>query len=76
VKKICCPAFFSSHKYHEIKNILFLAGEEKTLGQFTKNYRTFYQKMSLSSQKYGFGIRDPGSGKNLRRENLTKRPFY
>ncbi len=21
--------------------------------------------MSLSSQKYGFGIRDPGSGKNL-----------
>jgi hypothetical protein len=36
------------------------------LGQFSKNYRTFYpKKLSLSSQKYGFGIRDPGSGKNL-----------
>jgi hypothetical protein len=39
------------------------------LGQFSKNYRTFYTKCS---QKYGFGnrdpgskIRDPGSGKNL-----------
>jgi hypothetical protein len=33
------------------------------LGQFTKNYRTFYPKISFL--KYGFGIWDPGSGKNL-----------
>jgi hypothetical protein len=33
------------------------------LGQFSKNYRTFYsKKLSLSSQKFGFGIRDPRSG--------------
>jgi hypothetical protein len=30
------------------------------LGQFLKNFKTFYpKKLSLSSQKYGFGIRDP-----------------
>ncbi len=29
------------------------------MGQFSKNYRTFYpKKLSKSSQKYGFGIRD------------------
>ncbi len=28
------------------------------MGQISKNYRTFYPKMSLSSQKYEFGIRD------------------
>ncbi len=36
------------------------------MGQFTKNYRTFYpEKLSSSSQKYGLGsgIRDPESGK-------------
>ncbi len=36
------------------------------MGQFSKNYRTFYpKKLSLSCQKYGSGIRDPRSGKNL-----------
>jgi hypothetical protein len=42
------------------------------VGKFSKNYITFFlpNKLSLSSQKYGFGIRDPrfgdaGSGKNL-----------
>ncbi len=30
------------------------------MGQFSKKNRTFYQKkLSLSSQKYGFGIQDP-----------------
>jgi hypothetical protein len=33
------------------------------LGQFSKNYRTFYpKKLALRSQKYGFGIRDLRSG--------------
>ncbi len=42
------------------------SAKEKNLGQFSKNYRTFYpKKLSLSSQKYGFGIRDPVSGKTL-----------
>jgi hypothetical protein len=33
---------------------------------FFKELKNFLpKKLSLSSQKYGFGIRDPGSGKNL-----------
>jgi hypothetical protein len=33
---------------------------KKKLDKFSKNYRTFYsKKMSLSSPKYGFMIRDP-----------------
>jgi hypothetical protein len=34
--------------------------KKKNLGQFSKNYRIFFsKKLSISSQKYGFGIRDP-----------------
>ncbi len=29
------------------------------MGQILKNYRNFYPKNCLSSQKYGFGIQDP-----------------
>jgi hypothetical protein len=32
------------------------------LGQFSKNYRTFKPKLSISSQKYGVGIQNPRSG--------------
>jgi hypothetical protein len=38
------------------------------LGQFSKNYRTFYQKncqKALKNMVLGSGIRDPASGKNL-----------
>jgi hypothetical protein len=38
------------------------------LGQFSKNYRTFFPKnchLTLKSMGLGSGIRDPGSGKNL-----------
>jgi hypothetical protein len=40
------------------------------LGQFSKNYKTFYQKiveklLKIWSWDPGSGIRDPGSGKNL-----------
>ncbi len=38
--------------------------KKKNLDQFSKNYRTSYSNtLPLSSQKYGFGIRDPRSGK-------------
>jgi hypothetical protein len=44
-------------------SIFYRSAEEKHLGQFSNNYRTFYpKKLSLISQKYGFGIRDPRSG--------------
>jgi hypothetical protein len=37
------------------------------LGQFSKNYRTFYSKIvtKLLGMGLGSGIRDPGSGINL-----------
>jgi hypothetical protein len=35
------------------------------LSQFSKNYRTFYQKIALKNVVLGSGIRDPGSGKSL-----------
>jgi len=34
------------------------------VGQFSKNYRTFYPNNCQSSSKYGLGIRDPGDGTN------------
>ncbi len=41
-EKICCPTFFCSHKYHKIVNyFIFELVKKKTLGQITKNYRTF-----------------------------------
>ncbi len=40
--------FFWSHKYHKIEVFNFWNGEEKNLGQFSTNYRTFYPKLSLS----------------------------
>jgi hypothetical protein len=56
-----CFTFFS-HKLN-LKIILFLNRyRKKNLSQLTKNY--FYpEKFSLSSQKYGLGIRDLGSRK-------------
>jgi hypothetical protein len=50
--------------------ILVWSAEEKNLGQFSKNDRTFYPKIVTKLSKVwvwdpGSGIRDPGSGKNL-----------
>jgi hypothetical protein len=53
---------FCSHKYHKIANHFIFYAEEKNLVHFPK---FFTQKIVINSQKYGFGIRDPGSGKNL-----------
>jgi hypothetical protein len=48
----------------------------KKLAQFSKNYRTFFQKnrqKALKTMVLGSGIRDPGSGKNLSRIQGSKR---
>jgi hypothetical protein len=39
--------------------------KKKILANFYRIIGLFTQKFSLGSQKYGFGIRDPGSRKNL-----------
>ncbi len=58
VKKISCHTFFIAINLTKLYIILFLKYWTKNLGQFSKNYWTFYS----SSQKYGLGIRDPRSG--------------
>ncbi len=59
----CCHTFFCSHKFHKIEKLFYVwNAEEKNLGPFSKNYRTFYPKIChLNSQNMGFGsgIRDP-----------------
>jgi len=41
--KTANTTFFCSHKFHKIENyFIFLNAEEKNLGQFSKNYRTYY----------------------------------
>jgi hypothetical protein len=53
-KKICCPTFFVATNITKLKIILFLNWFRKNLGQFTKNCRTFNQKIVTKL---------PGSGK-------------
>jgi hypothetical protein len=45
-KKICCHKipFFCSNKFHTIENYLIFEMLKEKLGQFSKNYRTFYTK--------------------------------
>jgi hypothetical protein len=54
-KKLVVKTFFiATHK--NCKSFYFCKSEEKNLGQFSKNCRTFYPK---NFQTYGLGIRDP-----------------
>ncbi len=63
VKKISCHTFFYSHKFNKIVNyFLFEMLNKNIWAKFTRIIELFTQKVSLSSQKYGFGIRDPRSG--------------
>jgi hypothetical protein len=62
VKKISCHPFFWSHTFHKIVNyFIFEMLKKKIWPNFQRILELFTQKLSLSSQKYGFGIRDPGS---------------
>jgi hypothetical protein len=66
MKKICFHTFFCSHKLHKIENYFILEMLKKKIwANFQRIIELFTQKLSVSSQKYGFEIRDPGSGKNL-----------
>jgi hypothetical protein len=56
--KFICPIFYCRHKYHKIDNYFILEQvKKKNLSQLSKNYSYFLpNKLSLSSQKYGFVI--------------------
>jgi hypothetical protein len=62
-KKICCHNFLCSHKFHKIDNYFSFEMLKK---QIWANFQRITgiglflpKKLSLSSQKYGFEIRDP-----------------
>jgi hypothetical protein len=44
-KKFAVKPFFVATNFTKLKIILFLNAEEKNLGQFSMNYRTFYPKI-------------------------------
>ncbi len=77
-KQFCCLTFFvATNTVWQNWQIFILEQVKKNLNQFTENRRTFYpQKLSLSSQKYGSGIRVPGSpGSKIRDPGSGKTYF-
>jgi hypothetical protein len=63
VKKIRCQTFYCCHKFHKIESyFIFLKLKKKILASFQRIIELFTQNLSLSSKKYGVGIRDPRSG--------------
>jgi hypothetical protein len=61
-KKIFCHTLVCSHKFHNFKNyFIFEIVKKKICANFQKFQNYLPKKLSLSFQKYGFGIWDPGS---------------
>jgi hypothetical protein len=59
-KKFVVIPFFCSHKFHKIENyLIFEMLKKKIWPIFKELYNFLFKKLSLCSQKYGFGIRDP-----------------
>jgi hypothetical protein len=57
------PTFLCSHKFHKIENYFsFEVLNKKIWANFQRIIELFTQKIVISSQKDGFGIRDPRSG--------------
>ncbi len=77
VKKLWCHIFFVATNFTKLKIILFEMLKKKIWANFGRIIELFTQKLSLSSQKYSMslvsGIQDPGSGKNIFRNQGSKR---
>jgi hypothetical protein len=66
MKKIFYHTFFDNHKFHKIEYYVIFEILKKKFGPIFKELLKFLpERFSICSQIYGFGIRDPGSGKNL-----------
>jgi hypothetical protein len=78
VKKIFCHTFLCSHKFHKIENYFsFEVLKKKIWANFQRIIELFTQKLALSSQKFGFGIRDPEktySGSRIPDPGVNKAP--
>ncbi len=80
VKKICCQTFFWSYKFYKIELFYFWNVEEKNLGLFSKNYRTFYPNGVWYPEKTYSGSRSrgqKGTGSRFRTAwgNLSTQPL-
>jgi hypothetical protein len=65
VKIFFCQTIFCSHKFHKTE-YYFIFDMLKKFGPIFQELLKFLpKKLSPRPQKYGFGIRDPRSGKNL-----------
>ncbi len=64
-RKICCLTLFEDTNSQYWKLLYFRTGTEKNLSRLTKKYSMYFhpKKLSLSSQKYGLGFRNPVNGK-------------
>jgi hypothetical protein len=66
MEKIFCHIFFCSQKFHKIVNyFIFEMLKKKIWASFKRIIELVPKNLSLSSQKYGFGIKkvpEPGSG--------------
>ncbi len=69
-----CQTIFCRHKFHKTEYYFIFDMLKKTFGPIFQELLKFLpKKLSPSPQKYGFGIRDPRSGKNLFRIQGSKR---
>jgi hypothetical protein len=76
VKKICCHNFLCSHKFHKIASYFSFEVLKKNIwANFQRIIELFPKKLSISSQKYGFGIRirDPEKTYSRSRTQRSKR---
>ncbi len=64
-KNLLSYLFFGAINFPKLNYFIFEMLKKKIWANFQRITELFIQKLSLSSQKYGFGIRDPRSGKNL-----------
>jgi hypothetical protein len=74
VKKNLLSYLFCSHKNHKIENYInFELVKKKLWANLQRIIELSTQKLSLSSQKYGFGIRDPEKTNSESRIQGSKR---
>jgi hypothetical protein len=76
-KSFFVKPFFVGTNFTKLKIFFFFSAEEKNLGQFSKNYRTFYPKIChqvLKNMGLGSGIWDPRSGKKPIPDPAKKAP--
>jgi hypothetical protein len=61
-KKLVVIPFFGVINFTKLNYFIFEMLKKKIWANFQRSIELFTKKLSLSSQKYGFGIRNPRSG--------------